>query len=192
MMTKSSIVAVLAFLLGASGSALAEGPTRATAELVACDGSGRVVGVADFKENKSSERVRTVDVHLHVFDLGQDQNGKRAVHVHETGDCSSCGAANGHFDPGPYGNTTPVDGPEGNHPFHSGDLINVDVKKGAGSMETTSSRFTLSAGRLSLFDDDGSALIVHKGPDTYCPDGKNTLGCAGGMRAACGVIEPLD
>jgi Cu-Zn family superoxide dismutase len=188
MVTKSSIVAGLAFVLGASGSALAEGPTRATAELVSCDGSGRVVGVADFKEDKSSEGVRTVDVHLHVFDLGRDQNGKRAVHVHEAGDCTPCGDAGGHFDPGDFGESDP----EGNHPFHSGDLINVNVKKGVGSMKTTSSRFTLSPGRLSLRDDNGSAVVVHMGADIYCPDPDNLAGCAGGGRAACGVIEPLD
>ena len=38
---------------------------------------------------------------------------------------------------------------------------------------------------------DGSAFIVHVNPDTYCPDGA-VAGCAGGARAACGVIESLD
>ena len=26
-------------------------------------------------------------------------------------------------------------------------------------------------------------------PDTYCPDGPQVSGCAGGARQACGVIE---
>ena len=55
-------------------------------------------------------------------------------------------------------------------------------------MQTTTSRVTLSDGPLSVFDADGSALIVHVDPDTYCLEGEEK-GCAGGARAACGVIE---
>ena len=51
--------------------------------------------------------------------------GNHAVHIHETADCVPCGDAAGHFDPGPNGNSSP----DGNHPFHSGDLINIKVKK---------------------------------------------------------------
>jgi Cu/Zn superoxide dismutase len=40
---------------------------------------------------------------------------------------------------------------------------------------------------LSLFDANGSAFIIHVNPDTYCPAGA-VAGCAGGARAACGVI----
>jgi Cu-Zn family superoxide dismutase len=92
--------------------------------------------------------------------------------------------AGGHFDPGPSGNPSP----DGNHPFHSGDLINVEVKRGFGVMRTTTSRITLSPGPLSVFDVDGSAIIIHALPDTYCPGGE-VAGCAGGARAACGKIE---
>ena len=51
------------------------------------------------------------------------------------------------------------------------------------------SRVSLSDGPLSLFDEDGSAFIIHVQPDSYCPDGV-VAGCAGGARAACGVILP--
>jgi Cu-Zn family superoxide dismutase len=90
--------------------------------------------------------------------------------------------------PGPYGFSSP----DGNHPYHSGDLVNLEVdKRGRGFMRTVTSRITLSSGPLSLFDDDGSAIIVHVDPDTYCPEGE-AAGCAGGARAACGVIEWAD
>jgi len=48
----------------------------------------------------------------------------------------------------------------------------------------------LSAGRLSLFDADGSSFIIHTNEDTYC-DQESDLekGCAGGPRDACGVIK---
>jgi Cu-Zn family superoxide dismutase len=109
-----------------------------------------------------------------------------AVHIHETGNCSPCSGAKGHFDPGPASKSSP----DGNHPFHSGDLVNVEVRDGVGSMYTTTSRITLSPGPLSLFDGDGSAFIIHVDPDTYCPEGE-VKGCAGGARAACGIIEKM-
>ena len=95
-------------------------------------------------------------------------------------------------DPGPFGKTTP-DAPDFNHPFHGGDLVNVEVKDGVGSLETATSRFTLSEGRLSVFDDDGSALIIHTNPDAYC-DQEDELapGCAGGSRDACGILVRVE
>ena len=120
--------------------------------------------------------------------------GKHAVHIHENGDCEPCLDAGGHFDPGPNSNTNP----DGNHPFHMGDLINIEAKSdGKGKLKTITSRVTLSDGLLSLFDADGSAFIIHDDKDTYCPgnslvpgDGKNPVpGCAGGARFACGIIK---
>ena len=78
--------------------------------------------------------------------------------------------------------------PDGNHPYHSGDLINLEVRGATGAMKTTTSRIALSPGPLSVFDKDGSAVIIHTDPDTYCLEGE-IKGCAGGGRAACGVIE---
>ena len=44
---------------------------------------------------------------------------------------------------------------------------------------------TLGDGDGSLFDDDGSALVIHAGPDDYT---SQPSGDAGG-RIACAVIE---
>jgi Cu-Zn family superoxide dismutase len=135
------------------------------------------------QERPSAEGVKVVDVFVEIS-RGLSP-GTHAVHIHETGQCEPCAAAGGHFDPGPNGNPSP----DGNHPFHTGDLMNIVIDdRGRGTLLTTTSRMTLSSGPLSVFDRDGSALIVHVGPDTYCPDGPVT-GCAGGARAACGVIE---
>jgi Cu-Zn family superoxide dismutase len=131
-------------------------------------------------EAPSSEGVKLVTVTLAVSGL---PDGKHAVHIHETANCVPCTAANGHFDPGPASNSSP----DGNHPFHSGDLINLEVKNGFGVLNTITSRVTLSPGPLSVFDADGSAFIIHINPDTYCPAGA-VAGCAGGGRQACGII----
>ena len=165
-------------LCSLSGLSQAEA-VKAHADIQSCDETP-VFGRAELKEHPSAEGVKLVDISLSVRGL---PDGKHAVHIHETGTCSPCSAAKGHFDPGPASNSSP----DGNHPFHSGDLINIDVKNGKGKISTTTSRVTLSAGPLSLFDEDGSAFIIHVDPDTYCPEGE-AKGCAGGARAACGVI----
>lgn len=165
----------------ASVGAAAQQNARAT--LHACDG-GAAIGMATFREQPSSEGVKLVDVEVRVEGSGMAE-GPHAVHIHETAACDPCGAAQGHFDPGPHGHTNP----DGNHPFHSGDLVNLVVDaSGSGTMSTTTSRVTLSPGPLSVLDEDGSAVIIHVGADTYCPDGV-VAGCAGGARAACGIIE---
>ncbi len=153
---------------------------KAEATIKGCTDAG-ISGTATLKEHKSGEGVKLVDIHLKVKGL---TDGRHAVHIHETAQCEPCGAAKGHFDPGPHGFTNP----DGNHPFHSGDLVNIDSKNGKGSMKTTTSRITLSEGPLSLFDEDGSSFIIHTNMDTYCPEGV-VKGCAGGSRDACGIIN---
>ncbi len=145
-----------------------------------CEDGGHV-GFIQLEERASEEGVKQVDVFVRALGLPP---GKHAVHIHETAECSPCGAAGGHFDPGPESNSSP----DGNHPFHSGDLINLDINpRGSGALFTTTTRFTLSAGPLSIFDEDGAAVIVHIDPDSYCPEGEEA-GCAGGGRLACGVL----
>jgi Cu-Zn family superoxide dismutase len=164
------------------GAASAAGFVQAGASIDGCTDPA-ISGFAILTELPSSEGVKQVLVFAAVSGL---PDGKHAAHIHETGSCVPCGAANGHFDPGPASNSSP----DGNHPFHSGDLINIEVEDGFGVLRTNTSRVTLSPGVLSVFDADGSALIIHVNPDTYCPDGA-VAGCAGGGRAACGVLQPL-
>ena len=157
---------------------------KARATIVTCGESPERIGRAQLREIESSEGIKNVIVTLGVRNMSP---GKHAVHIHETAKCDPCGAAGGHFDPGPHGHTNP----DGNHPFHAGDLVNLEVKEdGTGRLRTQTSRITLSEGPLSIFDEDGSAFIVHVDPDTYCPEGV-TKGCAGGARAACGIIEKM-
>jgi len=159
------------------------GGVTASADIASCDPAVDVTGKAFLRERRSDEGVKLVNVFMRVQGLSP---GKHAVHIHQSADCTPCGDAKGHFDPGPNSNTSP----DGNHPFHSGDLVNIKVNnRGRGTLHTTTSRITLSPGPLSLFDDDGSAFIIHVGEDSYCPDG-DVAGCAGGARAACGIIVP--
>ena len=184
-------VALATVLVGAACARPGEDSDRgviAEAMIQGC-GDSEVSGLAVFRERPSTEGVKIVDLSLKVEGLS---DGQHAVHVHETAACEPCSAAGGHHDPGPFGKTTP-DAPDFNHPFHGGDLVNVEVKDGVGSLTTATSRFTLADGRLSVFDDDGSALIIHTNPDAYC-DQEDELapGCAGGSRDACGVLVRVE
>jgi Cu-Zn family superoxide dismutase len=114
--------------------------------------------------------------------------GPHGLHIHEIGTCGDTsvpfGAAGGHFDPGPAGNSNP----DANHPFHMGDVPNLIVNQGGvGHMNHTTSRITLSDGPLTVFDGNGSAVVVHANPDQGIT-GAAGSGVSGGPRIACGVI----
>ena len=177
------------FVVSAPGSA---GDLKAVAEIRGCTDSA-ISGTAMLTEKGSPEGIKEVTVKMKVKGLA---DGKHAVHIHEVGACEPCGAAKGHHDPGPFGQSRPDsagdDAPAGdiNHPYHMGDLINIEVKDGVGTMKHTSNRITLSPGRLSILDDDGSAFIIHTNADTYCDEEADLKkGCAGGSRDACGIIK---
>jgi Cu-Zn family superoxide dismutase len=130
--------------------------------------------------------VSVVEVVAHVEGLAPGGHG---LHVHENGICEppSFASAGGHFDPGPFGHSTPVDA---NHPYHAGDLPQLEANEaGNASLVTVTSRFTLRqnpGNQLSLFDANGSAVIVHLSPDLGLT---GVTGAGGGPRVACGVIE---
>lgn len=117
--------------------------------------------------------------------------GRHAIHIHEVGNCEPFAAAKGHYD----GNVDTAINPEanvtpglGNHPYHLGDLQNLSVNDDrTGSLYTITSRVTLSEGLNTLFDQDGSAFIIHEFDDKYLPD-PTTKDAPGGPRIACGVI----
>ena len=112
--------------------------------------------------------------------------GLHGVHLHAVGKCEpDFTAAGGHFDPGPAANTDP----DANHPFHMGDIPNLQVDaNGRGTMKVMTTRVTLSEGPLSLFDADGSAIIIHGNADQGVT-GEPKSGVSGGPRVACGVIN---
>lgn len=152
----------------------------AHADIVGAPGSG-VYGRATLIQS-GTELLPTVLIVVEVF--GLEPGTVHGCHIHETGKCEpNFKAAGGHFDPGPYGMTNP----DANHPFHMGDIPNLTAdEEGRAFFEHRTSRITLSAGPLSLFDEDGSAIIVHVDPDMGTTGQK---GGAGGARLACGIIE---
>ena len=107
--------------------------------------------------------------------------GAHGFHIHGVGACSpDFKAAGSHFAPGgePHG-FLHEDGP------HAGDLPNLHAgADGDARAEYFTGAVTLDAGAdHSLFDEDGSAFVVHADPDDYLDVG------SAGARIACGVIE---
>ena len=69
---------------------------------------------------------------------------------------------------------------------HAGDMPNQFVgPSGTISVQVLNTNVTLEAGTGTLFDDDGSALVIHSGPDDYTSQPADKAG----DRIACGVIE---
>lgn len=107
--------------------------------------------------------------------------GPHGIHLHTTGKCDApqFTSAGGHLNPSAHqhGTLNPA-GP------HLGDLPNIDVgADGTGTIEVTLPGLPGNV-RPSLFDADGTAVVVHAGPDDYRTD---PSGNSGG-RIACGVL----
>ena len=166
-----------------AGQAPAQGEGKAVARARATIAGKGISGTAEFTEFVQGT-AREVQVVLKVKGL---EAGLHGMHLHAVGKCDPPGftSAGGHFDPGPYGHTDP----DTNHPFHMGDLPNVDARAGVEATVTaTTTRVTLTEGPLSVFDKDGTALIIHANPDQGIT-GPEKSGVSGGPRVACGVLE---
>ena len=161
-----------------AGHAATDKPVAtATAEI---KGTGST-GTASFSEVKHGTG-SVVHVELTVSGL---KPGLHGVHLHAVGKCEpDFAAAGGHFDPGPSGNTDP----DANHPFHLGDLPNLLVgDDGKGTLSGVTTRVTLTDSLITVFDADGTAIIIHGNPDQGIT-GEPKSGVSGGPRVACGVL----
>lgn len=107
--------------------------------------------------------------------------GGHGFHIHETGSCEpDFAAAGGHFNP-----TGASHGARHGPDRHAGDLPNLYVAAdGTARLDVFTDAATLHTGvPHSLFDADGSAVIIHELPDTYLED------AGAGGRVACGVLR---
>ncbi len=140
------------------------------------DGQGKEVGSVNLTQTP-----RGVLINLSVKDL---QPGEHAFHVHAVGKCEGPAftSAGGHFNPDSHKHgLLAADG------AHAGDMPNLHVpQSGDLTVEVINAAITLEKGKPnSLFDADGSAVVIHAGSDDYKTD---PTGEAGG-RIACGVVK---
>lgn len=112
--------------------------------------------------------------------------GPHGFHIHETGRCDAASgfkSAGGHLAGGAEHGVLSEDGP------HPGDLPNVSVgEDGRLKAEFFVARLSVDGGwfeEQGLFDEDGSAVVVHSGADDYVSQPSGDAG----DRILCGVIE---
>ncbi len=169
---RDALVAVLGLVLFSS-VALADTTPKAEADIQ--NGQGEKIGTATFTEGADG-----VKITLTVSKLSPGQHG---LHIHAVGKCEGPDfkSAGGHLNPD--GKKHGLQSPEGPH---AGDLPNLTVgADGTAKTEITTKRVTFNEGKNSLFQPDGTALVIHVAQDDEKTD---PIGNAG-PRAACGVIK---
>jgi len=175
----AALSVVMAVGLGAQG-----GRGAVVARAHATIAGPGVTGTAELTERKDGTGT-VVEIVVTARGL---KPGLHGVHLHAVGKCEpDFLAAGGHFDPGPAGNTDP----DANHPFHMGDIPQLEVgANGEGTLHAVTTRVTIGDGPLTLFDADGTAIIIHANPDQGIT-GAPKSGVSGGPRVACGVLTKM-
>lgn len=166
------IGASLAVVLLGGGIASAQQAVSATVELR--DAAGAVVGNASITRAPDGVQITGTARGLAA--------GVHGWHLHAIGSCDppDFTSAGGHFNP--TGNQHGSQNPMG---AHVGDLGNITAAAdGTTRLSGTVAGATLVAGQGSLLDADGSALVIHAGPDDEMTDPAGDSG----SRVACGVI----
>lgn len=108
--------------------------------------------------------------------------GEHGFHLHTTGRCEApdFSSAGGHLNPA--GREHGSQNPQGSH---LGDLPNLTVGNSRSASTQVDLPGTRSAVEGNLFDADGTAVVIHSGPDDYRSDPAGDAG----SRVACGVLN---
>lgn len=129
--------------------------------------------------------------HFHATDKGVMMSlevsgmtpGVHGLHLHTTGACTGPDftSAGGHWNP-----TNRKHGLESTEGAHMGDLPNLTIgADGKGKLQTILQGATLSGGAHPMLDADGTAIVMHAGPD----DNKTDPSGNSGGRLLCGVVK---
>jgi Cu-Zn family superoxide dismutase len=142
---------------------------------------GSPVGTAQIWQDKSGL------VHVDIASLSLPA-GTHGIHFHEVGKCDGStstpfSTAGAHYNP--MGKEHGLQNPNGPH---AGDNPNIDIPaSGIGKVAFSTNRVSLTPGTGSLFDADGSSLVIHAAADDQItnPSGNS------GARIACGIVRAL-
>ena len=181
-----AIIAMLAAVSGAVGCAATttgSGSSNrvaaaATATVKSANGDDR--GTAELWQDR--DNVVHVDVKLTGL-----PPGPHGIHFHAVGLCEGTGAAaafataGAHFNP--LGRQHGLDNAAGPH---AGDAPNFTVAADGTARATfTTDRVSLTEGSTTLFDADGSAIVIHAAADDQISQPAGNAGA----RIACGVVR---
>lgn len=151
-------------------------PETLTAKALMYNTNNEFIGEVSFQETEKGVELSAI--------LNSLPPGKHGIHVHEVGKCEAptFESAGAHYNP-----TNKKHGVENPLGPHVGDLPNIVVdENGEVQLNFIAPQFTLKKGEAnSLFDVDGSSVIIHEKEDDYKTDPSGNSGA----RIACGVIE---
>lgn len=162
--------AIAAVLFAASMPVAAQ-----TATAVLKNASGKEVGSANLIETAHG-----VLINLSVKGLPP---GEHAFHIHAVGKCEPpFTSAGGHFNPGGMKHGLLAAGGR-----HAGDMPNLHIpQSGDLTVEVLNTAVTLDKAKPnSVFDADGSSVVIHADSDDYKTDPAGKAG----DRIACGIIQ---
>ena len=170
----------LALLIVRSGEAT-QPKVGLTAEAVMESPSGDSMGTVTFRQAASGVLI--------MADVKELAPGGHAFIIHEVGACTpDFGAAGDHFNPADteHGFIHPAWKRGELGEGHGGDLPNIyAASDGSARADFFNVGIALDMDqRHSVFDADGSAIIVHEHPDSYGEEESDT-----GNRVSCGVIR---
>ncbi len=169
---RSAIVAGACCALALALAAEAADTARATF----MNAAGRKLGTATLTQTPAGVLIE--------LDLSELPPGEKAFHIHATGACDGATgfkSAGEHFAPRQSRHGLRADrGP------HAGDMPNQFVQRdGTLRAHVLSTLVTLEPGEATLFDNDGSTLVLHAKPDDY----RSQPAGEAGDRIACAVVE---
>jgi Cu-Zn family superoxide dismutase len=180
--TRSPLLAVVATfaLCGACTAAQRMQNAAATATAIIYNVSGAPIGTAQiWQDNNGLVNLEIASISLPA--------GTHGIHFHEVGKCdggtTAFSTAGAHYNP--MGMEHGLQNPRGPH---AGDNPNIVIPaSGVGKVSFSTDRISLTPGTRTLFDADGSSLVIHANADDQVT---NPSGNSGG-RIACGVVRAV-
>ena len=175
----STIGAIVA-ICGACSSAQMKNSVS-SANAIMYNAGGAPIGTAQIWQDKNGL------VYVDIASLSLPA-GTHGIHFHAVGKCEgnatpAFSTAGAHYNP--MGKDHGLNNPNGPH---AGDNPNIVIpSSGIGKVAFSTNRVSLTPGTASLFDSDGSSLVIHASADDQAtnPSGNS------GARIACGVVRPL-
>jgi Cu-Zn family superoxide dismutase len=172
-------ILLIVALLGACSSAQRMRNSVAGATAIMYNVGGAPIGTAQIWQDNNG----LVYVDIATITLPAGTHG---IHFHEVGKCDggttpAFSTAGGHYNP--MGKEHGLENPKGPH---AGDNPNIVIPaSGVGKVAFSSDRVSLTPGTTSVFDADGTSLVIHASADDQMT---NPAGNSG-ARIACGVLR---
>ena len=173
-MTKIGLTVSLAALALAGCATYSEMQDEELGSAILYFADGSPAGTAQVMADGTTAKIA---VNVSGMDAGQ-----HGFHLHQTGTCTAPDfkSAGGHLNP--YGKSHGSLSGDGSH---LGDLPNLTVGQDGRGAATAEIGDDIAEMTSQIFDADGTAVVVHAGPDDYVSDPAGDAG----SRVACGVIE---